>query len=105
MSQNYAAKADAAMCVLRYQHSHDIADMEKAQQYLSESLDHYRELVSLTEHTYRFANSMQTRQRRVPVVGGIDGKPANYLWSQLLPLYEKEFVDFQKQVAELKEHE
>ena len=102
MSQNYAAKASAAMCVLRYQHSHDIADMEKAQQYLSESLDHYREMVSLTEHTYRFANSMQTRQRRVPVSGGKNGKPANYLWSQLLPLYEKELADFQKRVNDLK---
>ena len=102
MSQNYAAKANAAMYVLRYQHSHDIADMEKAATYLAESLEHYRTLVSLTEHTYRFANSMQTSQRKIPVSGGKNGKPANYLWSQLLPLYDKELADFQKRVNDLK---
>jgi hypothetical protein len=30
MSQNYAAKANAAMCVLRYDESKDLADMRRA---------------------------------------------------------------------------
>src|SRR6185436_6047677 len=33
MSQNYVAKTNAAMLVLRYKHSRDIADMEKAATY------------------------------------------------------------------------
>jgi hypothetical protein len=102
MSQNYAAKANAAMLVLRYNHSHDIADMEKAATCLAESLEHYRTLTNLTRDTYRFANSMQTNQRKIPVSGGINGKPANYNWTQLLPMYEKELADFQNCVAELK---
>jgi predicted GH43/DUF377 family glycosyl hydrolase len=101
MSQNYAAKANAALRVLRYRHSHDVADMAQAARFLAESLDHYRELVRLTDGTYRFANSMQTRQRRIPVPGGIDGELANYHWRQLLPLYEKELADFQAEVTRL----
>jgi hypothetical protein len=102
MSQSYAAKANAAMCVLRYEHSHEISDMEHAESSLAESLDHFRELTRLTEKTYQFANSMQTSQRRIPVPGGANGKPANYHWSQLLPVYEKELADFQQKVRSLK---
>src|SRR5204863_6039403 len=78
MSQCYGAKVNAALLVLRYEHSHDIADMQRAEQYLAESLDHYRELARLTKDTYLFANSMQTSQRRIPVTSGVDGKPANF---------------------------
>jgi hypothetical protein len=102
MSQCYAAKATAAMHVLRYAHSNDIADMETAEEYLAESLEHYRTLTDLTKDAYRFANSMQTSQRRIPVPGGADGQPANYHWTQLLPLYEKELADFNQRLADLK---
>jgi hypothetical protein len=102
MSQNYAAKASAAMSVLRYGYSHDIADMEKAEKELEASLVYYKQLADLTKDTYQFANSMQTSQRKIPVSGGVGGKPANYHWTQLVPVYEKELADFQKQVADLK---
>jgi hypothetical protein len=103
MSQNYCDKANAAMLVLRFQHSHDVGDMEKAEEFLSRSLNDYRTLADLTKDTYRFANSMQTRQRKIPVPGGLDGKPANYNWQQLLPLYEKELADFQHKVNGLQQ--
>ncbi len=103
LSENYAAKAEAALAVLRYQHSHDIEDMELARRSLASSLDFYRKLVDLTKETYRFANTMQTSQRRIPVPGGKDGQPANYHWSQLVPIYEKELVDFDQQLADLKQ--
>jgi hypothetical protein len=103
MSQNYCDKANAAMLVLRFQHSHDVGDMEKAEEFLSRSLNDYRTLAELTKDTYRFANSMQTRQRKIPVPGGVDGKPANYNWQQLLPLYEKELADFQHKVNGLQQ--
>jgi hypothetical protein len=94
MSQFYAAKANAAMCVLRHKSSHDPADMSKAAEYLAESVEHFRTLTKLTSGTYRFANSMQTSQRKIPLPGGAGGKSENYHWSQLLPVYEKELADF-----------
>jgi len=102
LTQNYAAKANAAILVLRYQDSHDIADMEKAVPLLSQSLDHFRQLTDLTRDTYLYANSCQTGQRKIPVTGAIKGQPANYHWTQLLPVYEKELADFQAKVAALK---
>jgi hypothetical protein len=98
MSQSYCAKANAALLVLRYGYSHDPADMEKASVFLAQSLDYYRTLAKLGDDHYQFANGMQTSQRKIPVSGGHNGKPANYLWSQLLPLYEKELADFHRRI-------
>ena len=103
MSQNYVAKTDAAMAVLRYEYSKDLADMARAEKLLAESLDHFRTLAALTKDTYTAANSMQTAQRRVPFPGGKDGKAANYHWTQLLPLYEQELADFRAQLAALRD--
>lgn len=103
MSAFYAAKTKAAMGVLRYNYSQDISDMEKAQKWLAESVEAFGYLVTLTDKTYRYANSMQTSQRKIPVRGGENGKGTNYLWSQLLPLYEKELKDFQTKVVALKQ--
>ena len=102
MALNYAAKANAALHVLRYAKSHDLADMEQARAFLAESLMHYRTLERLTRDTYLYANSMQTSQRRIPVVGGEGGQPVNFHWTQLLPLYEKELADFDVRLAALK---
>lgn len=102
LSENYAAKAEAALAVLRYQHSHDIKDMERARSSLATSLEQYRKLTALTKDAYRFANTMQTSQRRIPVPGGHDGQPANYHWTQLLPKYEAELSDFDKQLEAIR---
>ncbi len=104
MAENYSAKVKAAELVLRYDYSHDIADMEAAEKFLAESFADYQKLVALTETTYHYANSMQTSQRKIPVSGGIDGQGTNYLWSQLVPLYKKELGDFQAKVAQLKQN-
>ena len=102
MSQNYAAKAGAALLVLRYEFSRDLTDMERAEELLGKSYAHFRTLALLTGATYRAANSMQTTQRRVPVPGGINGQPANFHWMHLLPVYETELSDFRNQVAALR---
>src|SRR5262249_9608212 len=73
MAQSYSAKVKAAELVLRYNYSHDIHDMEQAGKSLAESLDAYEKLAALTEKTYRYANSMQTSQRKIPVSGGFKG--------------------------------
>ncbi len=102
MSEFYAAKAQSAIHVLLYSRSQNVRDMEQALDYLGKSFESYQRLAGLTEKTYRFANSMQTSQRRIPVVGGVNGQAANYHWTQLLPLYKKELDDFRARVEQLR---
>ena len=104
LAENYSAKVRAAEWVLHYNYSHDVRDMEKAGEYLAESFTDYQRLAALGDAEYHFANSMQTSQRKIPVSGGLGGKPANYLWSQLVPLYQKELTDFQAKVAQLRQN-
>jgi len=103
LNQFYTAKVAAATDVLRYNYSHNINDMKAAETNLSQSLDSYRYLAAIASTNYLFANGMQTSQRKIPVSGGLKGKPANYLWSQLVPMYEKEFTDFQAKVSKLEQ--
>jgi hypothetical protein len=102
MAESYSAKAKAAELVLRYDYSHDVGDMDQAAKYLAESFADYQKLVLLTEPAYRFANGMQTSQRKIPFSGGTRNAGTNYLWSQLTPLYQKELENFQTKVAKLK---
>jgi hypothetical protein len=101
-SQNYAEKAYAALAVLRHRHTGELSELKAAEQHLAASLEHFRTLARLTETTYWFANTMQTSQRRIPVTGGIDGKPANYHWRHLLPVYEQELADFRSNLANMR---
>lgn len=95
----FANKVRACEHVLNYQYTKDLNELDKALPLLMVSLDHYRKLVSLTNDTYLYANSMQTSQRRVPV-GGDGGK--NKHWSELLPQYEQELANFKKNLEVLK---
>lgn len=99
MADSYAAKARAALWVLRYKYSNNVADLEKALPELQESLKYYKQLADLTANTYLYANSMQTKQRKIPV-GGNDGK--NKTWVELYPIYEREFNNFKKNIDSLK---
>ncbi len=103
MAENYSAKVKAAELILRFNYSHDIGDLQRAETLLEQSLADYQQLVALTEKTYHYANSMQTSQRKIPVSGGFKGHGTNFLWSQLVPLYQKELADFQAKVAQLKQ--
>lgn len=98
-AQYFAEKVKAAMLVLGYSYTKNIADLEKAADLMENSLVYWRELVDLTEDTYLYANSMQTQQRRIPV-GGNDGK--NKTWAELLPQYESELATFRKNIDFLK---
>jgi len=99
MANCYAAKARAALWVLRYKYSDNVADLEKAVPEMETSLKYFKELVKLTENTYLYANSMQTKQRKIPV-GGNDGKMKT--WIELLPVYQKELDNFKKNIETLK---
>jgi len=99
MAEFYAAKARAAEAVLRHGYSGELADMQQAETNLAASVKAYEGLVALTQPAYRFANGMQTSQRKIPVSGGAHGHGTNYLWSQLLPMYQTELAAFQSKVA------
>ena len=92
----FAQKVKAAALVLRYQYSNNVADLNAALPYLEKSLEHWRSLVELTNETYLYANSMQTKQRRIPI-GGDDGK--NKTWAEMLPHYERELDNFKRNLA------
>ena len=86
------------MLVLEYDHSGDKKALNRAIPHLEKSLEHYRKLVKLTEGKYRYANSMQTSMRRIPI-GGDEGMYK--LWSEMLPLYEEELENFRRNIKQL----
>jgi hypothetical protein len=102
LSAFYSSKVQAAERVVRFDYSKDAADLEKGGKALGETLEAFRLLTALTETNYRFANSMQTGHRKIPFAGAANGVGTNYHWTQVLPLYEKELVDFRAQLEELK---
>jgi hypothetical protein len=103
MARFYAEKVRAAMAVMRYGYSDQLADMEDALSHLEASLAHYRELEALTRDTYRYANSLQTGHRKIPFRGAdSDGRGKDYHWSQVLPYYVDELEQFRERVAELR---
>lgn len=101
LANSYAFKVKAALDVLRYKYSDDVTDLEKALPELETSLDYYKQLVNLTKNSYLYANSMQTKQRKIPV-GGNDGK--NKTWVELLPYYQRELDNFKRNIDSLKSH-
>jgi hypothetical protein len=95
----FAAKANAAISVLRYQHSGNLADLEAALPLLEESVEVYRDLAGRTDSTYLYANSMQTAQRRIPISGR---NGSNKTWGELLVHYENELENFRRNLDMLR---
>lgn len=98
LANAYAAKARAALDVLRYNYSGDAGDLKAALPLLRQSMDWWRRLAALTDSTYRYANSMQTQQRKIPM-RGINGSFKT--WREMVPVYEKELANFQKNLDSL----
>lgn len=99
MANSYAEKVKAALWILRYKYSNNVADLEKALPLLQKSLDYYTTLVKLTENEYLYANSMQTKQRKIPM-RGVD--KTFITWKEMLPVYTKEFNHFKKSIDSLR---
>lgn len=99
LAYHYANKAEAALDVLRFKYSNDVKDLEKAEPLLQKSISSYRQLVDLTKGTYLYANSMQTKQRKIPM-RGVDG--TYKLWSEMLPVFEDELHTFKHKIDSLK---
>ncbi|MDI3321166.1 alpha-d-galacturonidase [Pinibacter soli] len=99
LARSYSEKAIAALSVLRYKYSKDIADLETALVHLKKSVDAYEELTDLTNGTYLYANSMQTSQRKIPI-RGVDGTFKT--WKECLPVYQQEYNYLKKNIDSLK---
>ena len=99
MANFYAQKVKSALWVLRFKYSNDVADLEKALPFLESSLNYYTTLVKLTENDYLYANSMQTKQRKIPM-RGVD--KTFITWKEMLPVYTKELHHFKRSIDSLK---
>lgn len=99
MANFYAEKVKSALWILRYKYSNNVADLEQALPFLQKSVDHYAKLVKLTESSYLYANSMQTKQRKIPM-RGVDKTFIH--WKEMLPVFTKELNHFKKSIDSLK---
>lgn len=99
MANFYAEKVKAALWILRYKNSNQVADLEQALPFLQNSVDHYAKLVKLTENSYLYANSMQTKQRKIPM-RGVDKTFIH--WKEMLPVFNKELDHFKHSIDSLK---
>lgn len=99
MASFYAEKVKAALWILRYKYSGAVQDLETAMPFLENSIVHYGKLVDLTKDSYLYANSMQTKQRKIPM-RGVDKTFIE--WKEMLPVYKKEMANFKKSIDSLK---
>ncbi|RYD73001.1 MAG: hypothetical protein EOP53_20905 [Sphingobacteriales bacterium] len=99
LANTYAEKVKAALWVLRFKYSNDVSDLEKALPFLQKSLDYYSTLTKLTENEYLYANSMQTKQRKIPM-RGVDKTFIH--WKEMMPVFTNELNHFKHSVDSLK---
>ncbi|HLP75708.1 MAG TPA: hypothetical protein VK327_02210, partial [Candidatus Paceibacterota bacterium] len=102
LSIYYATKVRAAEAVLAEGVAGTGSDKRSAEEWMRMSVDMFKCLATRADDSYRFANSMQTAHRKIPFAGAVNGRGTNYLWSQVLPLYEQELKDFQTAVENIK---
>lgn len=99
MASFYAEKVRAALWILRYKYSGSLDDLDKAVPFLESSIRHYSKLVDLTKDSYLYANSMQTKQRKIPM-RGVDKTFIE--WKEMLPVYKKEMANFKRSIDSLR---
>jgi len=99
MANSYAEKVKAALWILRFKYSNDVTDLEKALPFLQKSLDYYSTLTKLTENEYLYANSMQTKQRKIPM-RGVDKTFIH--WKEMMPVFTNELNHFKHSIDSLK---
>ncbi|MCA5004745.1 hypothetical protein [Sphingobacterium bovistauri] len=98
LAKHYSYKVNAALTILKYKYDKDINILRSSLPDLKKSVDAYKELVNLTSDNYLYANSMQTKQRKIPM-RGIDGEFKH--WKDLLPVFEKEYFNFKTSIDSL----
>jgi hypothetical protein len=95
----YAAKARAALYVLRYKYTNDIGDLEEVKSWMGRSFEAFYELRQVADSGYLYANSMQTAQRKIPM-RGVDGTYKT--WGEMQPVYMAEYKNFLRHLDSLK---
>ncbi|MDI9418873.1 MAG: hypothetical protein QM399_01665 [Bacillota bacterium] len=104
LAEFYCCKLEAGMEILKYKYTmdenfrSDFTLLDKAEQLLAQSLEAYKRLTAITEGAYLYANSLQTRHRKIPFPDG----EQYYHWAQCLPEYEQEYANFRHNTARLK---
>lgn len=99
LANHYAQKARAALWVLRFKYSKSLVDLDSALPHLEKSVSIYGQLAKLTNNTYLYANSMQTKQRKIPI-RGVDGTFKT--WTEVLVPFEQELSHFKQVLDSLK---
>src|SRR5699024_5218390 len=69
LAYHYSHKVKSAIQVLEYKYTRDVASLEYALPDLEKSVQYYKLLSELTKDSYLYANSMQTKQRKIPMRG------------------------------------
>jgi hypothetical protein len=99
MAHHFSNKVNAAVQLLKYKYSNNVADLELAVPMLQKSVNDYKELARLTSGSYLYANSMQTQQRKIPM-RGVNGTFKH--WNEMVPVFEAELKTFQSKIDSLK---
>lgn len=98
LAKHYSYKVKAAVQVLQFKYSKDVKSLQLALPDLERSVEAYRQLAALTDDSYLYANSMQTKQRKIPM-RGVDATYKH--WTEMLPVYEAELANFKKSIDSL----
>ncbi|HLT87208.1 MAG TPA: hypothetical protein VKZ57_06425 [Sphingobacterium sp.] len=95
LAEHYSLKVKAAIQLLEYKYTEDVASLRKALPDFEKSVEAYRTLTDLTKDTYLYANSMQTQQRKIPM-RGVNATFKH--WTEMLPVFETELRNFQQAI-------
>ncbi|PRD49310.1 alpha-d-galacturonidase [Sphingobacterium haloxyli] len=95
LAVHYSSKVKAAIQLLEYKYTADVESLRKALPDFEKSVVAYKRLTDLTKDTYLYANSMQTKQRKIPM-RGVDATFKH--WTEMLPVFETELRNFQEAI-------
>ena len=101
LAKHYSAKVKAAIHVLSYKYSQNISSLKSAIPDLEASVAAYEALTALTQNSYLYANSMQTKQRKIPM-RGVDATFKH--WTEMLPVFEAELRNFKGAIDSLEQN-
>lgn len=100
MAEHYSYKVKSAIQVLDYKYSGKLGSLQAAVPALEKSVEAYRKLTNLTKDSYLYANSMQTKQRKIPL-RGVDATFKH--WTEVLPVFETELRNFKAALDSLEQ--
>lgn len=100
LAEHYSYKVKAAIQLLSFKYSKDISSLRAALPDFEKSVCAYEELTRLTKDAYLYANSMQTKQRKIPM-RGVDATFKH--WKDMLPVFRTELDNFKSSIDSLLE--